>query len=143
MAHVSCTNTQRRYGQHPPVTVRFSTGVPPTALDSSDWFADSPLTDNAPYLGRLLRRPGRLGTGATVHMASIEAGHGILRVHHAARQRTHGERIGGQTVRPHKCSRIRSGHPEHLDRSALPNATANPQRPHHHELPRQYTSALS
>jgi hypothetical protein len=25
-------------------------------------------------------------------MASIKAGHGILRVHHAARQRTHGER---------------------------------------------------
>jgi len=78
-----------------------------------------------------------LGAGAPVRMASIEAGHGILRFYHAARQRTHGERIGGQTVRPHKCSRIRSGHPEHLDRSALPNATANPQRPHHHERPRQ------
>ena len=70
-------------------------------------------------------------------MASIEAGHGILRVHHAARQRTHGGRKGGQTGRPHQCSRIRSGHPEHFDRSALPHATANPQRTHHHERPRQ------
>ena len=137
MARVPRTNTRRRYGRHPPVTVLFNTGVPPTALDSSDWFADSPLTDNDPYLGRLLRRPGRLGVGAPVRMASIEAGHGILRFYHAARQRTHGERIGGQTVRPHKCSQIRSGHPKHLDRSALPNATANPQRPHHHERPRQ------
>jgi hypothetical protein len=84
--------------QHPPVTVLFNTRVPPTALDSSDWFADSPLTNNDPYLGRLLRRPGRLGARAPVRMASIEAGHGILRVHHAARQRTHGERKGGQTV---------------------------------------------
>jgi len=70
VAHVPRTNTRRRYGRHPPVTVLFNTGVPPT-------------------------------------------------------------------VRPHQCSRIRSGHPEHLDRSALPHATANPQRPHHHERPRR------
>jgi len=41
------------------------------------------------------------------------------------------------TEKPHQCSRIRSGHPEHLDRSALPHATANPRRPHHHERPRR------
>ena len=130
MAHVSCTNTRQRYGRHPPVTVLFSTGVPPTALDSSDWFADSPLTDNDSEPLTTAWEVGRWSTRA----------YGVYQSRTwnlAARQRSHGERKGGQTVRPHQCSRTRSGHPEHLDRSALPNATANPQRPHHHERPHQ------